>query len=91
MFSNAMFDFLDGAKKKGQPIETVALFYEDTLFGTDSSNVQRKLAGERGYTVVADVKYRSNSSSLTDEVEQLKSADADVLLPSSYTTTRSCS
>ncbi len=86
MFSMAMFDFLDEQKKKGKKIETVAIFYEDTIFGTDSSNVQRKLAAERGYKVVADIKYRANSPSLTTEVQQLKSANADVLLPSSYTT-----
>jgi len=86
MFSGAMFDFLDAQRKAGRKIDTVALFFEDTIFGTDSSNVQRKLAGERGYKIVADVKYRANSPSLTSEVQQLKSADADVLMPSSYTT-----
>jgi len=48
--------------------------------------VQRKLATERGYKIVADIKYKSNSPSLTAEVQQLKSANPDVLLPSSYTT-----
>ena len=86
MFSTTMFDFLDGLKKAGQKVDTLALFYEDTIFGTDSSNVQRKLAGERGYKVVAEVKYRANTPSLTAEVQQLKAADADVLMPSSYTT-----
>lgn len=85
-FSTAMFDFLDAQKAAGAKVESVALFYEDTIFGTDSSNVQRKLAGERGYKIAADVKYRANSPSLTAEVQQLKSADADVLMPSSYTT-----
>jgi len=86
MFSKAMFDFMDAQKKKGKKIESVGLFHEDTIFGTDSSNVQRKLAEERGYKVVADIKYRANSPSLTSEVQQIKSADPDVLLPSSYTT-----
>ncbi len=86
MFSTAMFDFLDDLKKKGAKIETLALFCEDTIFGTDSANVQRKIAGERGYKLVADIKYRSNTPSLTAEVQQLKAANADVLLPSSYTT-----
>ena len=86
MFSKAMFDFMDLQKKKGQKVESVALFHEDTIFGTDSSTVQKKLAEERGYKIVADVKYRANSPSLTAEVQQLKSANADVLLPSSYTT-----
>ena len=86
MFSAAMFDFLDALRKKGQKIETLALFFEDTIFGTDSSTAQRKLATDRGYKIVADIKYRANSPSLTAEVQQLKTANADVLMPSSYTT-----
>ena len=86
MFSAAMFDFFDAMKKKGTKIETLALFHEDTIFGTDSGNAQLKLANERGYKVVTDIKYRSNSPSLSAEVQQLKAANADVLMPSSYTT-----
>jgi branched-chain amino acid transport system substrate-binding protein len=86
MFSKAMFDFFDAQRKKGQKIETLALFHEDTIFGTDSANAQTKLASERGYKIVSDIKYRANSPSLTAEVQQLKAADADVLMPSSYTT-----
>lgn len=86
MFTAAMFDFMDALKAKGQKIETVGIFHEDTIFGTDSSTVQRKLASERGYKIVADVKYRANSPSLTAEVQQIKSANPDVLMPSSYTT-----
>lgn len=86
MFSAAMFDFFDAMKKKGTKIETLALFHEDTIFGTDSGNAQLKLANARGYKVVADIKYRANSPSLSAEVQQLKAANADVLMPSSYTT-----
>ena len=86
MFSKAMFDFFDAQRKKGQKIETLSLFHEDTIFGTDSANAQTKLADERGYKIVSDIKYRANSPSLTAEVQQLKAADADVLMPSSYTT-----
>ena len=86
MFSAAMFDLMDSLRKQGQKIETLALFHEDTIFGTDSANVQTKLAAARGYKIVADVKYRANSPSLTSEVQQLKSGGADVLMPSSYTT-----
>ena len=86
MYSQAMFDFFDTLKKKGTKIETLSLFHEDTIFGTDSGNAQAKLAGERGYKIVADIKYRANSPSLSAEVQQLKAANADVLMPSSYTT-----
>jgi branched-chain amino acid transport system substrate-binding protein len=64
----------------------LALFHEDTIFGTDSGNAQAKLAAERGYKIVADIKYRANTPSLSAEVQQLKAANADVLMPSSYTT-----
>ncbi|UWU71333.1 ABC transporter substrate-binding protein [Bradyrhizobium sp. NC92] len=86
MFSAGMFDFLDAMKKKGAKANTLALFHEDTIFGTDSANAQTKLATERGYNIVADIKYRANSPSLSAEVQQLKAANADVLMPSSYTT-----
>ncbi|KJC59832.1 amino acid ABC transporter substrate-binding protein [Bradyrhizobium sp. LTSPM299] len=86
MYSAAMFDFFDAMRKKGTKIETLSLFHEDTIFGTDSGNAQAKLAAERGYKIVADIKYRSNTPSLSAEVQQLKSANADVLMPSSYTT-----
>jgi branched-chain amino acid transport system substrate-binding protein len=86
MFSAAMFDFLDAIKKKGAKANTLALFHEDTIFGTDSANAQTKLAADRGYKIVADIKYRANTPSLSAEVQQLKVANADVLMPSSYTT-----
>ena len=86
MYSAAMFDFFDAMRKKRTKLETLSLFHEDTLFGTDSGNAQAKLAAERGYKIVADIKYRSNTPSLSAEVQQLKTANADVLMPTSYTT-----
>jgi branched-chain amino acid transport system substrate-binding protein len=86
MYTAAMFDFFDAMRKKGTKIETLALFHEDTIFGTDSGNTQTRLAAERGYKIVADIKYRANTSSLSSEVQQIKAANADVLMPSSYTT-----
>ena len=86
MFTKGMFDFFaDIAKKTGQAPKTVALFYEDSIFGTDSSNVQRKLAQAAGMNVVADIRYRASSPSLSTEAQKLKATHADVMLPSSYT------
>src|SRR5215510_13516318 len=80
MYSQAMFDFFDAMKKKGTKINTLSLFHEDTIFGTDSGNAQLKLAKERNYTIATDIKYRANSPSLSAEVQQLKAAAADVLM-----------
>src|SRR5215470_2958352 len=85
MFSTVMFDFFEAMRKKGHKIETLALFHEDTIFGTDSANLQSKLAREHGYKIVTDIKYRANTGSLSAEVQKLKAANADVLMPSSYT------
>jgi branched-chain amino acid transport system substrate-binding protein len=86
MFTQAMFDFYKAiGEKTGHPVKSVALFYEDSIFGTDSSNVQKKLAAAAGIKVAADIKYRANSPSLSAEAQRLKSADADVVMPSSYT------
>ena len=86
MFTAAMFDFFkDVGAKTGRPVKTVALFYEDSIFGTDSSAVQRKLAEANGIKVVADIKYRANSPSLSAEAQRLVAAKPDVIMPSSYT------
>ena len=86
MFTQAMFDFFaEVGRKTGRPVKSIALFYEDSIFGADSSAVQRRLAAEAKITVGADIKYRANSPSLSAEAQRLKAADADVLMPSSYT------
>jgi branched-chain amino acid transport system substrate-binding protein len=86
MFTAAMFDFFKAiGEKTGHPVKSVALFYEDSIFGTDSSNVQKKMAEANGIKVLADIRYRANSPSLSAEAQRLKEANADVVMPSSYT------
>jgi branched-chain amino acid transport system substrate-binding protein len=86
MFTQAMFDFFrDIAAKTGRKVQSVALFHEDTLFGTDSANAQRQMAEAAGIKVAADIRYRASSPSLSAEVQQIKAADADVVMPTSYT------
>jgi branched-chain amino acid transport system substrate-binding protein len=85
MFTQAMFDFFrDIGAKTGHKVQSVALFHEDTIFGTDSSNAQKQMAQAAGIKIAADIRYRGNSPSLSSEVEQLKAANADVVMPSSY-------
>lgn len=85
-FSKLMFDFMkDLSAKTGKKIESVSLFHEDTAYGSDSAKVQNRLAKELGYKVLEDITYKAQTTSLTSEVQRLKAANADVLLPSSYT------
>lgn len=85
-FSELMFDFLkDFGAKSGQTFQSVSIFHEDTAFGTDSAKAQEQLAKERGLRVLENIAYKAQTTSLTAEVQRLKAANADVLLPSSYT------
>lgn len=85
-FSTLMFDFMkDLSAKTGKKFESVSIFHEDTAYGTDSAKVQQKLAKDRGIKVLESITYKAQTTSLTSEVQRLKAANADVLLPSSYT------
>lgn len=85
-FSRLMFDFMkDLSAKKGTKLETISIFHEDTAFGSDSAKAQESLAKEFGLTVKEKITYKAQTTSLSSEVQRLKAANADVLLPSSYT------
>ena len=85
-FTQVMFDFMkDFQEKKGVKLDSVAIFHEDTLWGTDSGKVQEDMAAAGGYDVVSNIAYRAKTTSLTSEVQRIKAAAPDVFLPSSYT------
>jgi branched-chain amino acid transport system substrate-binding protein len=85
-FSQVMFDFMQELeKKRGTRFKSVAILHEDTLFGSDSAKVQEELAKKYGYEVAVRIAYRAQTTSLDAEIAKLKAANADVLLPSSYT------
>jgi branched-chain amino acid transport system substrate-binding protein len=84
-FSEGMFQAVqDLEKKRGSKFKTIAVMYEDTLYGKDSSRIEKELAAKAGYQVVADIAYRSRATSLTSEVQILKAANPDILFPTSY-------
>ena len=85
-FTQLMFEFMrDFQSRKGVKLQSVAIFHEDTLWGTDSGKVQRELADATGYKVVSKISYRAKTTSLSSEVQVIKAASPDVFLPSSYT------
>jgi branched-chain amino acid transport system substrate-binding protein len=85
-FSQVMFDFMrDFEKKRGLAFRRLGILNEDTLFGSDSARVQEGLARQYGYQVVEKIAYRAKTTNLVSEVQRLKAANPDVLLPTSYT------
>ncbi|MEW6262409.1 MAG: ABC transporter substrate-binding protein [Thermodesulfobacteriota bacterium] len=85
-FSEGMFNCLSDLEKKknAKLFKTVAVMYEDTLYGKDSSRIEKGLAEKAGYKVVADISYRAGAPSLDAEVLKLKAANPDALFPTSY-------
>ena len=85
-FTQVMFDFMaDFQKERGIKLGTVGILHEDSLWGTDSGKAQEGLAASGDYKVVNNIAYKKTTTSLTAEVQRLKAAAPDVLLPSSYT------
>lgn len=83
-FAQSFFDFLDTMKKAGKPTKDVAIFHGNEDYGNGGAKITTELAKARGYTVVADVSYDISAADLTSQVQQLKSADPDVVFVLSY-------
>lgn len=69
---------------KGANIKTVALICEDSEFGMNIGQTERKWAAEYGFEIVEDISYSASASNVTSEVLRLKKADADAVIMSSY-------
>ena len=85
LFVANFFEFLkDVEKKKGISVKRIALFNENTLFGTETTKIEEKLAGEQKYPIVEKILYPAKSTQLTSEVQRIKAANPDLIMQSSY-------
>jgi branched-chain amino acid transport system substrate-binding protein len=87
IFARDQLNFLkDLEKVKKQKVQTIAVLYENTEFGSNVGKQVLKLAPEFGYQVVADISYAANATDVTSEVGRLIKANPDVLMHASYIT-----
>ena len=86
MFTKNFFEFLkDMKEKKGKNLgTTIAMLYENTLWGADVAKAIQKYAPQFGYKIIADIPYTARAASLTGEIQQLKKANADIVMLASY-------
>jgi branched-chain amino acid transport system substrate-binding protein len=86
LFTRNFFEFMEETEReKGIDFgTTVAMLYENTLWGSDVAVAIRKYAPQFGYEVVEDLPYTARSASLTSEIQRLKAANADVVILASY-------
>jgi branched-chain amino acid transport system substrate-binding protein len=86
IFARDWFQFLKDLEKKGKKVQTVAILYENTEFGSNVGKYAKKYAQDFGYKVVADISYPANATDVTSEVGTLIKSKADVLMHASYIT-----
>jgi branched-chain amino acid transport system substrate-binding protein len=85
LFVQNAFEFLrDLSKKKGIAPKRIAIFAENTEFGTGAARLQERYAKENGYEIVEKVLYPPKGTQLTSEVQKLKAARPDIVMQSSY-------
>ena len=85
IFVRNFFDFLaDLQQERGIALGSVAIVYENTLFGTGVGQLERRYAQEAGLKVVADVPYSANATSVEAEVQRIIASGASLVMQSSY-------
>jgi branched-chain amino acid transport system substrate-binding protein len=87
IFAHDQFAFMkDLEKAKKQKVQTVALLYENTEYGSNVGKQEEKYAQEFGYKVVENISYTASATDFTSEVGRLVKANPDVILHASYIT-----
>lgn len=83
MIGNTIFDFIDTIREKSD-INTIAMLYDNSTYGTDAAASWTKNCETRGYTVVESLPYPTSTTNMTSELQRIKAADPDLLLCASY-------
>jgi branched-chain amino acid transport system substrate-binding protein len=85
LFVQNFFEFFKELEaKKGVKIKQLGALNENTLWGNETTKLETKLAQEKGYNLVKSVTYPAKTTQLTSEVQQLKAANPQVVMQSSY-------
>jgi branched-chain amino acid transport system substrate-binding protein len=84
-FAKAYAGFLTDLKKSGKKIDNIAIVNENTDYGTSVAASIVGAAKGANINVAAQIPYNANSSDVSAQVIQLKTAQPDVVIFVSYT------
>jgi branched-chain amino acid transport system substrate-binding protein len=84
-FGAAYASFLTERRAAGFKIEKIALVNENTEYGTSTGNAILAAASDKGLKINTRIAYNANSSDVSAQVLQLKSANVDAVIFVSYT------
>src|SRR5690606_31388656 len=84
-FGEKQFQYaIDIAEKAGQKIDKIAIFYEDTAYGTAQAAGIRQAAKKAGVEVTIDDAYPLGITDVAPLINKLRRSDAQVVFPVSY-------
>ncbi|MFG1427089.1 ABC transporter substrate-binding protein [Roseixanthobacter glucoisosaccharinicivorans] len=84
-YGQAQFDYAAAlAKKAGAPVTKVAIFYEDTAYGTAQAKGLREAANKAGIPLVVDEAYPLGITDVSPLINKLRASGADIVFPVSY-------
>jgi branched-chain amino acid transport system substrate-binding protein len=83
-FAKAYAGFLSDLRKSGRKIDKIAIVNENTDYGTSVAGSILEAAKDANITVAAQIPYNANSSDVSAQVIQLKTAQPDVVIFISY-------
>jgi branched-chain amino acid transport system substrate-binding protein len=84
-FGAAYASFLVDRKTAGFKVEKLAVVNENTEYGTSTGNASIAAANAKGLKIDTRIAYNANSSDVSAQVLQLKSAEVDGVIFVSYT------
>ncbi|MGN0373407.1 MAG: ABC transporter substrate-binding protein [Bariatricus sp.] len=85
LYLENMFMYLrDQEEKTGHQVKTISVFADNSMIGQEAIRCARIYASQYGMEIVKEIQYSQGASDLTDEIRELKGADADAVLAESY-------
>lgn len=84
-FGRTFFDYLKHMAGQGKAASRLAVLHTNDTYGNDGAAVTKKLAGERGASLVADVSFDPKATDLTSQVQQIRASRPDAVFVLAYT------
>ena len=85
LYLENMFMYMrDQEEKTGHHVKTIAVFADNSMIGQEAIRCARIYAPQYGMEIVKEIQYGQGAADLTEEIRELKEADADAVLAESY-------
>ncbi len=85
IFARNFFEFLQEVdQRQGLGTRDVAIVYENSMFGTGVSQMEKTFAQQFGFRVVADIPYAADTKSVQEQVQTLLKTGHPIVMQASY-------